>query len=251
MNAFAITLDIDWAPDFVIDFVADMLIQYNTRATWFVTHNSPAVECLRQNKELFELGIHPNFMVGSTHGQTPESVLNHCMGLIPDAVSMRTHALFQSTPILAKAARLTSVKTDVSLFLPYAAHLQPVRMWFDPMHSLIRVPVYWSDGTEINSPSPIWETSPSIVEEDGVKVFAFHPMHIYLNSPDAQPYQRVKECTPQLDKTQPADLEPLINLGRGDRTFFLELIRDLSRTASSLRIKDVAENWERLENQSA
>jgi hypothetical protein len=247
MNAFAITLDIDWAPDFVIDFVAELLIQHNARATWFVTHISPAVERLRQHTQLFELGIHPNFMAGSTHGQTPEAVLDHCMGLVPDAVSMRTHALFQSTPILAKAARLTSIKTDVSLFLPYAVHLQPVRMWFDPEHSLIRVPVYWSDGTEINRPLPGWKTTSLITSADDVKVFAFHPMHVYLNSPNAQPYQKAKERSSRINVLQPADLETLIYSGEGDRTFFLKLIQNLSRKTLLMRIKDIADCWQQFE----
>lgn len=33
-----ITLDIDWAPDFVIDAVAEQLVQAGVWATWFVTH---------------------------------------------------------------------------------------------------------------------------------------------------------------------------------------------------------------------
>ena len=44
-----ITLDIDWAPDYAIDFAAGLLIEAQVRATWFVTHDSPAVERLRQH----------------------------------------------------------------------------------------------------------------------------------------------------------------------------------------------------------
>ena len=68
MDSVVLTLDTDWAPDFVIDFVAKQLVAYQVRATWFVTHASPAVERLSQHSDLFELGIHPNFLPGSTHG---------------------------------------------------------------------------------------------------------------------------------------------------------------------------------------
>src|SRR5207244_3974947 len=80
--------------------VAEQLMASQVRATWFVTHMSPAISRLRRNPELFELGIHPNFLPGSTHGDTPDAVLRHCRALVPDAVSMRTHCLVQSTLLL-------------------------------------------------------------------------------------------------------------------------------------------------------
>ena len=93
--SLAITLDIDWAPDHVIDRIAAQLIDARVRATWFVTHQSPAIDRLRARPDLFELGIHPNFLNQSTHGETPAEVLAHCMALVPDARSMRTHSLVQ------------------------------------------------------------------------------------------------------------------------------------------------------------
>ena len=56
----ALTFDIDWAPDWMIEEVASILIEHNVKTTWFVTHASPAIDKLRQMPELFELGIHPN-----------------------------------------------------------------------------------------------------------------------------------------------------------------------------------------------
>ena len=44
-----ITLDIDWAPDFMINFVKDILIENNVKATWFITHNSNYVKELEKN----------------------------------------------------------------------------------------------------------------------------------------------------------------------------------------------------------
>ena len=78
-----ITLDIDWAPEVVIDWMAQVLIDANVRATWFVTHESQAVNRLRRRSDLFESGIHPNFMAGSSHGATPIAVLRHCLDLVP------------------------------------------------------------------------------------------------------------------------------------------------------------------------
>ena len=46
-NEIALTLDVDWAPDFMIDFAAEILVEHGVRATWFVTHDSPALTRLR------------------------------------------------------------------------------------------------------------------------------------------------------------------------------------------------------------
>ena len=48
-----ITLDIDWSPDFIIRNVSKVLRKNNVKATWFVTHESPVLDELRENK-LFE-----------------------------------------------------------------------------------------------------------------------------------------------------------------------------------------------------
>ena len=126
MNLPHLTLDIDWAPDVAIDFVADQLIKHKVRATWFVTHSSPSVERLQQYPELFEMGIHPNFMPGSTHGENPSEILAHCLDLVPNARCMRIHSLFQSSPLLLQILKESSINIDSSIFLPYAADLRPV-----------------------------------------------------------------------------------------------------------------------------
>ena len=77
MNNYALTFDVDWAPDFVIETVSDILISRSVKCTWFVTNHSPAVEKLFFQKDLFELGLHPNFLPGSTHGATEKDVMQH------------------------------------------------------------------------------------------------------------------------------------------------------------------------------
>lgn len=126
MDDALLTLDIDWAPDCTIEWIARTLVARQVRAPRFVTHLSPAVERLRDHPDLFQLGIHPNFLAGSSHGDTTDAVLGHCMGLVPEALTMRSHALVQSPPILGRVMSQTPVVTDLSLYLPYTAHLRPV-----------------------------------------------------------------------------------------------------------------------------
>lgn len=77
IDQFLITLDVDWAPDYMVDYVASILISHRVKATWFVTHESLSVWRLRKRNDLFELGVHPNFLTGSTHGNNSLDVLNH------------------------------------------------------------------------------------------------------------------------------------------------------------------------------
>lgn len=215
----AITFDIDWAPDFVIDFLAEQLVACQVRATWFVTHASPAIERLRQHPDLFELGIHPNFLPGSTHGDTPEVVLHHCMALVPNATSMRTHGLVQSSPLLAQIMAQTAITTDVSLFLPHTPYLQPVEYTWQG-HSLLRIPYYWEDDFEMERTSPYWHLAPLLAAGEGLKVFDFYPIHVYLNSAEIRPYRALKQRVPNLPTMTSADAAPFVNSGIGARTLF-------------------------------
>src|SRR4051794_10356042 len=98
-GGLVVTLDVDWAPDFMIDAAAAALVQHGVRATWFVTHASPAIDRLGERPDLFELGIHPNFREGTTHGDDP---IAHLLEIVPGARCARTHSLLQSTPLLER-----------------------------------------------------------------------------------------------------------------------------------------------------
>ena len=76
-----ITFDIDWAPDFMIQNIMDQLEAAGVKSTWFITNDTPALERMRQFPDLYELGIHPNFLPGSSHGSSVDEVLNNLMDL--------------------------------------------------------------------------------------------------------------------------------------------------------------------------
>ena len=82
-----ITLDIDWAPDFIVNFVKDILVENNVKATWVVTHNSNHVKELAKI-DLFELGIHPNFSHDSTQGKNVGDILSNLKKIIPNSKSI-------------------------------------------------------------------------------------------------------------------------------------------------------------------
>lgn len=193
MSAQAIiTLDIDWAPDYAIDFAASLLIEAQVRATWFVTHDSPAVRRLRQHPHLFELGIHPNFLPGTTHGKTESEILSHCMEFAPQARVVRTHGLVQTSNLLEKIIDETPISVDVSLFLPHAAALEPVVYYWENGKRLVRLPYMWEDDFEMVRPDGIWDLARMIDRGTGLMIMDFHPIHVFLNSLTLATYRSVR-----------------------------------------------------------
>jgi hypothetical protein len=236
----SLTFDIDWAPDFVIDDVAARLIARSVKATWFVTHASPAVSRLAARPDLFELGIHPNFLPGSDHGSTPADVLRHVMRLVPNAVSVRTHGLVQSGAILDDILTHTPVTVDSSLFLPRMPGIQAVPYWRRGTRTIQRLPFFWSDLAEAERDEPEWSLAPLLDNGPGLKVFAFHPIHVYLNSSDDSAYRRLKERVSRLADAVPAVVAPLRQPGAGTNSMFEEVVAHLARTGRSACLHEIA-----------
>ena len=192
-NTYALTFDIDWAPDFVIEKAARPLIENKIKCTWFVTHLSPYVEELFGHSDIFEFGIHPNFFPGSSHGKTEREVLEHICSIVPDGKSVRTHALYQSTRLLSMMANEFGIETDSSLFLNLTPGILPHRLYFKPGSSpLIRIPYFWEDDFFMYSPHQNWDFKSEMYHPPGIKVFNFHPVFIYLNSSDTGSYEKLK-----------------------------------------------------------
>jgi hypothetical protein len=227
MSDVAITLDVDWAPDFAIDLTAAILTEHRVRTTWFVTHASVAIDRLREN-DLFELGIHPNFLPGSTHGADEASVLAHCLALVPEAVSMRTHGLYQSTPLLSRVMHDTPIELDASLFLPGATNVAPIRYAYGG-GSLLRVPYVWEDDVAMENGE--WDVD-AVLARPGLTVLDFHPVHVALNSTSMGSYRALLERGPLQEARE--DEAPVTD-GRGTRTFLESLADRLADGGVQLR----------------
>lgn len=61
-NKIYLTFDMDWACSELMDFLYDLLEEYNLAATINITNHFDSLEKYERNKSM-ELGIHPNFNV--------------------------------------------------------------------------------------------------------------------------------------------------------------------------------------------
>lgn len=232
-----ITIDLDWAPDYMIEPMAEALIARGVRATWMVTHASPAVEALRRRPDLFELGIHPNFQSGSTHGSAPEEVIDHCLSLVPSARCVRTHGLVQSTSLLYALAQREGLCVDLSLCFHYCRHAVPGCFAYRDAR-LLRLPFVWADDVEMECGDAVWQLD-RILAFDGLKILDCHPVHVFLNCPNGEAYNAYK----RLGSGNPiAELEAraLKRTGLGPATMFAEAIAHLAERGGGERISDLA-----------
>jgi hypothetical protein len=220
-DGLVITLDVDWAPDWMVDAVAGQLEEAGVPATWFATHAGPALDRLRAAGDLFELGIHPNFLPGSTHGDTVAEVLDHVMAIVPEAVSSRSHGVVQSGELLAELVRRTPVRIDSTTFLPDMPDVRPVPQ-HTPAGTLVRVPFVWSDDYEPLRPRPVWGWD-ALLARPGLQVVLFHPARICLNAAALYPLPELPVAAPD---------------GPGPASAFAAL---LQRAAGARRLRDVVE----------
>lgn len=222
MHNVILTVDVDWAPDWAMKQLLDAFVATQTPSTWFITHESPMVEVLREHAPLVEIGIHPNFLSGSSHGETPEEVMKECMRFAPEARTMRTHCLVQSTPILQVVADTSPISVDASIYLRDASGVSPSTLPLDHGRSLIRFAYVWEDDLEFFSEEPRWD-GPRFISErtepDEITIIDVHPIHYALNSGSVAPYERLKAAFGNTRNVTEADAAGFRGTSAGARTF--------------------------------
>jgi hypothetical protein len=244
MNDIVITFDVDWAPDFVIRRVANILIEKEIKATWFITHDSPVIRELSEYSDLFEIGIHPNFMPETTQGKNYHEVMEYLMKIAPRAKSVRTHGLFQSSSIMKMMAVDFDLENDVSIYLREVPHIIPFEAYYEDK-ILTRIPYFWTEDGEMYKPEPSFLLRDKGMSLPGLKIFAFHPIHVYLNSRNMNNYNSLKHRCDIRNCTE-KEVEPCINEGVGTKSLLQELIRCICRFNGSKTISDIAIQWKNL-----
>lgn len=186
-HRYHLTFDIDWAPDASIALCLDLLNEHGIKGTFFATHETDL------NKEILlhghELGIHPNFLPNTTHGENPQKIIETCLGFAPCARYMRTHSLVQSSRLLYEVfGKFTQLTTDVSLFMHKAKHVQKCRWQFDGV-AFNRILYNWEDDAEFCNDLFDYSTACFFGQ---MTIFDFHPIHVDLNSRNGASYDNLK-----------------------------------------------------------
>ena len=187
-NKFILTFDLDWADDNVIGFTNDILKKIDKKATIFVTHNTKYLDIFKNNNKI-EFGIHPNFnLCFDSRKYSVESVLKKNIEIVPKAVISRSHSLTTSGRWL-DIYKLNGIKYLSNYMMEWQQNISP----FYHINNLIEVPIFFADDGLIYNEKIDNNLIENVIRKsikisDSLKVFNFHPIHLYLNTPSQNYY---------------------------------------------------------------
>jgi hypothetical protein len=133
------------------------------------------------------------------------------------------------------------VRCDASLLLSHARVLEPFEYQWKGT-TLLRVPYHWEDDIEMLRDRPAWDLA-SAMGGEGLRVFDFHPIHVFLNSADMAPYEALKRDVRPLGDASLAQMEPFVHAGAGSRTVFSALADHLATAGGGKRLADIYGQW--------
>ncbi|MFT7626227.1 MAG: hypothetical protein ACI9WU_005422 [Myxococcota bacterium] len=184
-----LTFDQDWAPAWATRCALEWCLEAGLEPTFFVTHDCSAVRDtahLSGKETGVELGWHPNFLPGSSHGGDMSAVLDFMAALVPEAVGVRAHTLIRGTPHLM-AYQQRAIRYDASDLHDGVHGLAPFASWT----GVLRIPTYFLDDVHLRRGRPIALDALEL-GRPGLKVLAFHPVLLALNAVDFKAYEALK-----------------------------------------------------------
>jgi 2-polyprenyl-3-methyl-5-hydroxy-6-metoxy-1,4-benzoquinol methylase len=213
---FCFTSDMDWADDEAISLSYSILDDFEVPLTPFITNRSQYIE-KRFAGRMDRVGVHPNFLPGSTHGSTTAEVCQHVRLLNPEAKFYRSHG-FYNTFQVAQSFKAMGYQFDSNMSLAPQADLRPL----ENSSGLVSYPVFFGDGlwlagAEMSAVMPLLSTP-------GLKIFNFHPIHVTLNTPNADRYKKYKSSG--------RSWREFVHDGSGVRTRLIELLSSIKSIPS-------------------
>ena len=205
------------------EWMAEFLARHDWpgRATFFCHRR---YESLQQSRD--EIGLHPYL---NSFREIEKVVSRLRQEVDPGMVGVRSHSCATSHVVMETYHKLGFQYCSNHEFL-YSTGIQPIRQpW-----GLWELPVYYMDNMDFWY-QQVWPElghkpfHPDVIrkafDSDSLFVFAFHPLHVVLNTRSLKDYNSVRERI-YAGKESPFDMAfP----GRGSLTFFEELI-DMANT---------------------
>lgn len=218
---FSLTFDTDWVPQFMLDDVLDLLTAAGLPGTFFCTGQYAPFPAG------MEIGLHPNFLPGSSMGSTEEECLDHIRRIYPEAIGSRSHCYYWHSR-LRSLFLSRELRYDSSQLLPLQGGLRPHSFF-----GLTHFPVWYSDGLHMRLEAACDRFSPEGIHEPGLKVLLFHPLHIFLNTRSVQESRQLLSGR-QVYETTEAIVQKRRS-GHGMRTLFLAALRHIRESGVPCR----------------
>lgn len=222
----AITSDIDWAGDEVISYMLAILDDYGIRATFFCTHDVSSIKGIERH----ELAIHPNF----TAGRAEVEVIRELKTLFPEAKGIRSHGLYLHG-YLFNIYREFGLEYDSNYLIPN----QMVHPFYIS-ENVLEIPMFFEDDLYVSTSSDFTIASLNM-QSEGLTVFNFHPIHIFLNTRRLSDYDHAKKYF-----RQPHRMLKYRNKGKGMHDLFIELLEYIkSHHLRTCTLSEINSCWRR------
>ena len=186
---FCFTSDIDWASEAVIGDYFQRLPLDLLKLTAFVTHRSKIIQ---QEFEAGRIrrGIHPNFLPGSSHGDSFREVIETCLSFAPEATCTRSHRAFDVTDTAHLLHNEYHIRCCSNVFTTLAPRIRP--FWIESQ--MLQVPIFFEDGSFLyNNLGLTIQPFREFFTSPGVKVISFHPMNMAFNTPRIDWMRQIKD----------------------------------------------------------
>lgn len=185
MQVFCLTTDIDWANEEVIAEAYTFFKTLNVPVTPFITHKS-AYLTQQYKSSMKVVGVHPNFLEGSTQGNNIQEVITYALNLNPEADGFRAHSYYDSLRMTDLMVQ-HGFKWDSNLALHLQSHIEPLHH----ASGLMRFPSWLEDYHYLllNHHVEIKQVQTAL-EQPGLKIVNVHPIHLAFNTPSLTYYER-------------------------------------------------------------
>jgi hypothetical protein len=233
---FCFTADVDWASEESLEECHRLFESFGITVTYFMTHPSEVLQNLH-DKNAINVGIHPNFLKGSSHGEGFEAVIEYCTTKLPKTECFRSHRYYDVTDI-THGLKSKGFKYDSNVCTLLQQNIQP----FKHESGLIRFPTFFEDGTYLFNNFPLEKlVIPKIFSQNNLMIISVHPMHMVMNSPNIKYSRNVKDKLTR-DEWNNMSGETLIKErfdGRGIRNYVEDLLQFI--TDNNFLIKTLEE----------
>lgn len=211
-----LTFDVDWANDSIIDDTLALVNSHGVKASWMMTHATDTVSSIRQSGH--EVGIHPNFnfllMGDKSKGGSAEHIVSDLLSQFPYAKAIRSHSVAQSSRLSQLFYRL-GLRFESNDYLPGNV-FESVRPFISET-GITKVPYIFSD--ELACLTDNNNIRNLCAGRESLKVFDFHPIHVFLNTESLDRYERTRPL-----HNKPKELIKHRYEGYGTRDRLIELL---------------------------
>ncbi|WP_073479871.1 polysaccharide deacetylase WbmS family protein [Streptoalloteichus hindustanus] len=228
---FAVTADQDWAPEWATEALLQWAWEWDVPLHVFQTNPSPSLDGAAGSGTVTR-GWHPNFFPGSTHGEDESAVVRHMAGFLPGVRTVRSHG-FRESYLAWRELAGAGIRFDSQFPSAFAGHLVPA------VHAtgIIRLPVWFEDDLWLRlfpHATDVSRLRPAL-GAPGLKILNVHPVHLALNCPSMDYYDRRRAEIYRPD----SDPDALVHPGPG--------VRDVLE-AILLAVRADGEKWRSFED---